>query len=338
VDPHSSDPVWAEAAGGQMLPVIDVTQPCFALADDEVANAALFRAYAEAERSRARMPPFLIRMMLALPGHRSQLLHALMNPEDGYLDGLSTYVMKLGAENLPPPFDGKMDRRMAASPHLISMRLRLQQCAELLAEGLTPCLGDTPSAPLCLVNIAGGSAIDSLNALILLRWQAPALLARPIQILVLDIDARAPTFGANALAALMKEGRALAGLDITFRHEFHDWNQAAPLAEIVRQAAAQGAIIAASSEGGLFEYGSDDAIVANLSALRDGSQGAALVVGSVTRADAIRRDMIAGGKFKLVPRGAEGFAPLAKRGGFVLAKVRNAPLSDQVLLRPAAPG
>jgi hypothetical protein len=329
-----TDLVWAKTAGGQELPVINVTQPRFALADDVDANAALLGAYVEAERRWARTPRFLSWMMMALAARQSRLLDAVRRPQEGYLDGLTTYIMKLGAENLPAPFDRKMDRRVAAAPAVVAMRLRLQQCAQLLAEGLAAPLRRAPAAPLCLLNIAGGTAIDSLNALILLRRDAPELLARPIQILVLDLAAGAPAFGANALAALTREGRALAGLDIAFRHEFHDWNQAAPLADIVQQAAAQGVIVAASSEGGLFEYGSDDAIVSNLSALRDGDHGAALVVGSVTGADAIRRGQIAGGKFKLVPRGLDGFAPLAARGGFALAKAKRAPISDQVLLTP----
>ena len=48
--------VWATTAGGQKLPVIDVTQPRFALADDAAANAALFRAFMDTERRRARTP------------------------------------------------------------------------------------------------------------------------------------------------------------------------------------------------------------------------------------------------------------------------------------------
>jgi hypothetical protein len=336
-DTKSADVVWAKTAGGLELPVIDVTQPRFALADDADASAALLSAYIEAERRRARTPRPLSWMMMALAARQSQLLHALMYPQAGYLDGLTTYIIKLGAENLPTPFNNKIDRRVAAAPPVVAMRLRLQQCAQLMAEGLEAPLRHAPAVPLRLLNIAGGTAIDSLNALILLKRDAPELLARPIQILVLDIAANAPTFGANALAALTREGRALAGLNIAFRHEFHDWNQAAPLADIVQQAAAQGAIVAASSEGGLFEYGSDDAIVSNLAALRNGDHGAALVVGSVTSADTIRRDQIAGGRFKLVPRGVDGFAPLATRGGFALAKLKSTPISDQVLLQPDSP-
>src|SRR5260370_27368773 len=113
-----------------------------------------------------------------------------------------------------------MGRRVAAAPAVVAMRLRLQQCAQLLAEGLQTPLRNAPSAPLCLLNIAGGTAIDSLNALILLKRDAPDLLARPIQILVLDIAPNAPAFGANALAALNQEGRLLAGFNIPFPPQF----------------------------------------------------------------------------------------------------------------------
>jgi hypothetical protein len=101
----------------------------------------------------------------------------------------------------------------------------------------------------------------------------------------------------------------------------------------MNELAASGAIVAASSEGGLFEYGSDEAIVANLRALRAG--GVKLVAGSVTSADEKRRRMISASKFKLVPRGLEGFAPLAASGGFRIARAETAQLSDQVLLRTA---
>lgn len=91
------------------------------------------------------------------------------------------------------------------------------------------------------------------------------------------------------------------------------------------------AVVAASSEGALFEYGTDQAIIGNLKALRT---GAALVAGSVTSADAMRRRMIADSKFKIFPRGIEGFAPLAAAAGFAIAQSSDAMLSDQVLLRP----
>jgi hypothetical protein len=83
----------------------------------------------------------------------------------------------------------------------------------------------------------------------------------------------------------------------------------------------------------LFEYGSDQAIVANLKALRESGTGARLVAGSVTCADEARRRMIAVTRFKLVPRGIAGFAPLVAQAGFRIAKIEPALLSGQVLLR-----
>jgi len=151
---------------------------------------------------------------------------------------------------------------------------------------------------------------------------------------VLDSAQDGPFFGANALAALKKEGRPLHGLDVAWMHRGYDWNEPAGLKRLVRELASEGGLIAASSEGALFEYGSDAAIVANLTALRHDGRGARLVAGSVTPADDVRRRMIAETGFKLVPRGVAGFAPLAARAGFGVAQVENAMNSDQVLLRP----
>jgi hypothetical protein len=242
--------------------------------------------------------------------------------------------MKLGVENLPQPFTTDIDRRLVSAPPVTAMRLRLQQVVKLLADGVEPLLAANSAAPLVLINIGGGPAIDSLNALILLRRRNPALLARPMAIHVLDIDAAGPRFGAAALAALSAPYQPLTGLAITFTHDHYDWNAPPPLADLVGQAASQGAIVAASSEGALFEYGSDEAIAANLLALHKDRRGAKVMVGSVTSTDALHRQSVANTRFKLVPRGLEGFRPLAERGGFRIARSEAAPLGDQVLLEP----
>ena len=331
-DSHS--PVaYAMTDDGLRLPVIDITRPEFALPDDTASVAALDAAVREAERRNALIPGFVMRFMLRSAARRSRLLADIMEPEATYLAGLTTYIMKLGLENLPPPFTTDIDRRLVSAPPVTAMRLRLQQVVKLLADGVEPLLAANSAAPLVLINIGGGPAIDSLNALILLRCRNPALLARPMAIHVLDIDAAGPRFGAAALAALSVQDQPLTGLDITLTHDQYDWN-APPLAELAGQAASQGAIVAASSEGALFEYGSDDAIVANLLALHKDRRGAKVVVGSVTSTDALHRQSIANTRFKLAPRGLEGFRPLAERGGFRIARSEAAPLGDQVLLEP----
>ncbi len=329
--------VYATTDDGLRLPVIDITHPAFALPDDAESVAALDGAVRDAQRRYARMPRFIMRFLLRRAARRSQLLADIVNvgAKAGFLSGLTTYIMKLGAQNLPPPFTTDVDRRMASSPSILALRLRLQQTAQLLAQGLEPLLTVNSAAPLVLINIGGGPAIDSLNALILLRRRNAAVLARPIAINVLDLDPAGPRFGAAALAALAAEDQSLAGLDIAFTHQAYDWNAPAPLTDLVKRTVSQSAVVAASTEGALFEYGSDDAIVANLMALHDTGRGAKVVVGSVTSADPSHRQSVLNSGFKLMPRGLDGFRPLAERGGYRIARSETTPLGDQVLLYSA---
>lgn len=326
--------VMAKTREGYDLPVIDVTDPRFAVPDDQAATRALYDAFVASERRRRRIPKFIMRPMLRRAAKQSRMVRALFASKTGYVDGLTTYAMKLGAENLVPPYDTPVDHRLAASPHVTLLRLRTQQIARLLADGLVEHLAGAADAPLHLINIGGGPALDSLNALILLRRDRADLMGRPVVVHVLDQDTDGPFFGANAFEALRADGRPLHGLDAAWERHDYDWNAPAALARLVRALAGAGCLIAASTEGALFEYGSDDAIVANLVALRADGAGVRLVAGSVTRDDEMRRRMIDETRFKLIPRGLTGFAPLAARAGYSVAKVEEAWLSDQVLLRP----
>jgi len=47
--------------------------------------------------------------------------------------------------------------------------------------------------------------------------------------------------------------------------------------------------------------------------------------------------MIAETRFRMFPRGLEGFAPLARAGGYAIEASAPGVLSEQVLLRRAAP-
>lgn len=328
----SSAPIQALTRDGHCLPVIDVTDPRFAVPDDPDRLRKLLDAAREEERRNRLIPEFIMRWLLASAAKRSLLLRPLLPGDTTFLDGMSTYVMKLGADNLMPPYDSPMDRRVAASPNLTLLRLRTQQVARLIADTVATGLAQAMAAPLHLINIAGGPAIDSLNTLMILNRDHGDLLRRQIVVHVLDPDEAGPFFGSNALAALMAESAPLAGLDVVFDHRRYDWDEGAPLAALLRELGAAGAIVAASSEGGLFEYGSDAAILANLETLRAGN--VKLVAGSVTSSDETRRRQITASRFKLIPRGLEGFAPLAARAGYRIAQTETAWLSDQVLLRP----
>src|SRR5215470_2026181 len=322
--------VYATTADGLRLPVIDVTHPAFAVPDDPASLAARRDAFLAWDRRNLRMPGVITRLLIRLAARRSPLLRKMMLSGDEYLDSISTYMLKLGADHLPPGFDNPMDRKVATAPHMALIRLRMQQIAGLLADALLAPLADAPDAPLHLVNIAGGPALDSINALIMLAQADATLIHRPIAIHVFDAQQDGPTFGARALLALSAPEGPLHGLEVQFEHHAYDWNDTAPLARLLAGLVARGAVIAASSEGGLFEYGTDDAIVANLTALA--RAGVPIVAGSVTSSSEHRKRMIAQTSFRLFARGLEGFAPLAERSGYAIAESRPAVVSEQVLL------
>ena len=321
----------ARTRAGYDLPIIDVTHPRFAVADDPAARATRKQAFLKDDRQRRWLPGFLLRFLLRSFARKSQLAAAMFNQGNSYLDGITTYVMKLGADNLVPPFDGPADRRFAASSHITLLRLRTQQTATLIAEAIAADEAFANLAPLHLINIAGGPALDSINSLILLKHTQPDLLRRPIAIHVLDRNDDGAFFGANALAALKEKGHPLEGVAATFELHDYDWNEPTSLARLLEKVRATGGLVAASSEGGLFEYGTDSAITANLRILHDGAR---FVAGSVTSGDEIRRRMIAMSGFQLIPRGLEGFRPLAEAARFTIVKAEPALLSDQILMRP----
>ncbi len=324
--------VFATATGGLRLPVIDVTHPAFAIADDPISAAARREAFLAWDRRNNFVPGFIMRLLMRRAARRSSLLRKVLASDEGYLDSITTYILKLGPEHLPPGFDGPVDRKVVASPHVIMVRLRMQQIARLLADALLARLAAAPDdAPLHFINIAGGPALDSINALIMLVGSQPALARRPVTIHVFDARQDGPEFGARALLALTAPEGPLHGLAVQFQHHAYDWNDTVPLAGVLAGLVARGAVTVASSEGGLFEYGTDDAIVTNLAALAAG--GVPIVAGSVTSSSGMRKRMIAQTRFQLFPRGLDGFAPLAERGGYRIAESRSAVLSEQVLLR-----
>jgi hypothetical protein len=327
--------LFARTAEGWRLPIIDLTHPAFAGALTPAELPARVAAFV-AEQERQRAPRWLMRLFLKLAARQSYLIRAMGSAKAGYLPAMTTYLLKLGGANLVPPADTPIDRKIVESLAGQSLLLRLGQVAELLATGLMPRLAAAPGRPLDFLNIAGGPAIDSLNALILLRRDAPALLAgRQIRINVLDIDAAGPAFGRSALTALTGATGPLAGLAVIFEPIAWDWRDLNGLTAFLAALPASGSIIAASSEGGLFEYGSDAEITGVLSSLRQASEDA-IFAGSVTRNDRATQLLASRSSFRIRTRGLDLFTPLAEGAGWRVDETRQAAFSDQVLLRPVA--
>ena len=326
---------YAMTAEGVELPVIDITHPAFALDLSREALAAQTAQFVRETEQRAKIPALIQRLLLRVVLRKSVLARGIQAVSGGFLDGLSTYLLKLGPDNLGS-YAAPVDRKIAASLPALAARLRLAEVARLLADGLAPALAAGPNKPCHLLNLGGGPAIDSLNALLLLQKERPGLLAaRAICIHVLDIEEAGALFGNRALQALLAEGAGLHGLSVELRHVRYDWSWASDLRTLLAALTAEETVMACSSEGALFEYGSDEDITTNLAAFHGGSPGEAFVVGSVTRADEAAIAVNASSQIKVRMRGMQLFQPLAEQSGWSLDQKIEGPLSDQIRLRKA---
>ncbi len=327
---------YAVTNDGLELPVVDVTHPAFTptLSDEQM--QALITRFLDEQRRFARMPSWLRSGLMRFFLRGSRIGRGLRRAEGTFLDGMTTYLFKIGPKNLGS-YAVPVDQRILMSLPAVSVRLRLPDMARLLADGLVSRLAVDARRPLHFLNVAGGPAIDSLNALILLQREAPALLReRRIVVRVLDGDENGPAFGARALAALQSAQAPLGGLDITFEHLAYDWTQPSGLIPALDAATSEHALLVVSSEGGLFEYGSDADILANLRALAAHGDAGVYVVGSVTRDDEVIQTLKLTSTAATKPRGLPSFSALVAQAGWSVVRSIARPLSDQVVLEPLA--
>jgi hypothetical protein len=320
---------YAATADGLVLPVVDVRHPAFELRATEADLAAMADQYVrEAANRTQQVTPQLVDAL-----KQSRLGRGLMAASNGFLGGIETYMMKVGPENLPADVH-PLDRAIAASFPALTTRLRLQDTAQFLAEGLARVLSAHPGCPIVCLNIGGGAGADSWNALLLLQAAQPELVAnRAATIAVLDVDAAGAAFGRKAVESLRAPGGPLSAMTVGFHHATYDWSDAGQLPGLVASSPAD-AVCAVSSEGALFEYGTDQQIVENLRALRAASPTAATFVGTVTRDSAATRASRASTRVTTIPRSVESFRQLASTAGWRLESVLERPFAYTVRLEP----
>lgn len=324
---------YAVTDDGIELPVVDVTQPAFAIDISQGELDKMLEEHVRRVKAQSRLSAFIQPLVLRLMSRRSIIMRGIVAAAGGYMSGLDTYLLKLGPENLGEGYASAIDRQISGSISGLSVRLRVQDVSQLLAEGLKPALSQDKKKSLHLLNIGGGPCIDSLNALIVIQKAQPGLLpGRAIFMHGLDLDEAGPSFGRRALAALQSEGAALEGLDITFQHVKYDWSDVSVLRELL-DSFESSVIVAASSEGALFEYGSDAEIASNLRVLRDGTPAGALVAGSLTRADATGQLLNRASSAALHLRPLEAFTGLIEQAGWTMDKIINRPISHNVRLK-----
>jgi hypothetical protein len=330
---------YALTNDGVELPAVDVTHPAFEVKISDAELAAAIDRFVHDSKRREKIPAFIERFVLRMLLRRSALARGLRRIDGKFLRGLDTYLFKLGPENLGSGWADAMDRRIAGSLPGLAMRIRLQDMASLAADGLTPALASRNAQPLHLLSVAGGPAMDSLNTLLLLQKQNPgSLRGREIFIHVLDLESEGPDFGRRALAALQSDGAPLHGLKIEYQFTTYNWGDVRTLRELLAGLGAGQGVFAASAEGGLFDYGSDEEIIANLETLLASTPADTLIAGTISRPDGPALHLHRGiSRGTARPRSLEVFNALARRGGWSVDQAIERPFSHNFRLKKSPP-
>lgn len=309
----------AQLPDSTRVPVVDVTHPTFHVDVTPVVLSGYRKQIAALPA--ATRPQASATAPDALP----DLLRRMIAPSTPFLDGLATYLLKLGPAALPDRFGGEIERRLISTPNAMSLRVRLQQLATLMADALRQI---APDRPIRLLSIGGGTGIEAMNAMILLAKDDPGR-SRRFRLDLLDVGDEGLALARSALSELLAPNGPLAGTKGSLVHTCYSWNEPGSLEALLQFGGKE--YIIASSEGGLFEYASDETIVANLQALR--SLGDIPIAGSVLRDDKAGRAMVARSPFNLQALGLSGVDRLAKRAGYSIAGANEGIASDQFLLK-----
>lgn len=253
----------------KQLPVLDITHPLFKASIDE---QAYHLNCVQSARS--------IETLKKMPGFIRGIFARISNVDDSYLSGMRTLLYKLGPHLSRGIKLSLRDKWAVRQTSFMGLRIRLRDLCRCQSGLLLPLLKQFPGRNLCFFNIAGGSAADSINTLILIQESDPELLkGRTIEINVLDLDALGPEFAKRCVDALKQPGERFHGLDLTLHTIHYDWCEPETLVKMSMER--QGWIQLCSSEGGLFEYGSDSAIIESLNRFYINSPPDARITGSL---------------------------------------------------------
>jgi hypothetical protein len=273
---------YAFTGNGVELPVLDITHPLFNYSIDEAKLKEMLRkAKKNADKTAEKfnnMPAFL---KIFLANHSFTMSELLQNKGDNaFLSGVSTLMLKLGPGLIGKGRNRFLERLASRGIGGIVLRMRVRDISNCQSKALIQILRNSPGKNLCMINIAGGAASDSINTLFLIQKEDPNLLKnRKIELDLLDLDTFGPAFAENCITGLKASGGRFNGLDISFRYIKYDWNNPEILERVLKERMEW--IISCSSEGGLFEYCSDEVIEKNLNTLFNNSTSELIITGSL---------------------------------------------------------
>lgn len=293
---------------GLELPVLDITHPLFISSIDEEGLEVLCKESAQRAKSMKEIPNTQRQALIDKSLIFGRYFHK--DPNARYLSGMSTFMLKLGPHLIGGGEERHIDKMISMGVISAAVRMRLRDICRLQADALIPQLTTFPQKELCFINIAGGTAIDSINTLILIHKENQSLLKnRKIEVNVFDIDTDSPNFARRCLDALKAPRCYFHTLDISFNHFKYNWGDTSELSRFMSER--KDRILIAASEGGLFEYGRDEDIIENLNSLFDNSPDDTLFIGSfILDADTVDPTMStmaeeSGGALRLL--GEKGF-------------------------------
>jgi hypothetical protein len=318
---------YAFTPNGIELPVLDITHPCFvSCTDTETLKKLLPYVEKNAEENAdkfIKLPAFIKRFFINHSFAVAELLQ--VESQNEFASGITTIMMKLGPKLIGKGKKRFLDRQMNKGFGALVIRMRARDISKCQAEALMPLLLKSPRNDLCFINIAGGAASDSINALFLIQNTDPALLKnRKIEINILDIDSFGPSFAERSITALKAPGRRFHELNISFRYIHYDWNYTDKLKELLAERKEWLQIC--SSEGGLFEYCSDEVIMQNLEALYNHSNDNIVIAGTLLHdVETIDGGMLAALKIstKFKPRllGIEGLKRMTEHKNWKIGNI-----------------
>lgn len=251
------------------FPILDITHPLFNASIDEQAYHLSCLKSARSIESLKKMPGFI-----------QSIFVKMSNVDNSYLSGMRTLLYKLGPHLSRGIKLGFRDKWAVKQTSFMGLRIRLRDLCRSQSRLVQSQLKQFPGRNLCFFNIAGGPATDSINTLILIQESDPKLLkGRKIEINILDIDTYGPNFAKRCIDVLKQPGQRFHGLDITLNFIHYDWSQSEALLKMSLERSDW--IQLCSSEGGLFEYGSDSDIIRNLNNFFTNSPVDARVTGSL---------------------------------------------------------
>jgi hypothetical protein len=179
---------------------------------------------------------------------------------------------------------------------------------------------------LCLINIGGGTATDSLNALIIVSESEPDLLTGiKIEVNILDIDDYGPYFAIRSAEELTSRRGVLNGITLSCRHIPYDWKVVSELSGLLMSRSEWVTLF--SSEGGLFEYGNEQDIIGNLNVISGNTGNQTVFSGSLVK-DPLQVDPVFSETLHMTtikPRqyGIEGLKDIAKRAGWKISVIND---------------